>query len=168
MLSSSMNEKDQISGSSSVNTPKFTNEQGKEITESEIAASLKSSEDRRDLSHRDFDDRCEVSFVDEIKAFRVKENFKPERVIMNLAETFKVLGDPTRLKILFALVLEELCVCDLAHLLNMTESAISHQLRLLRNLKIVKHRKEGKMVYYSLDDAHVTSLLREASEHIEE
>lgn len=132
-----------------------------------VDSSKESGENRSDLSGRELDDRCEINFVDQIKALRVKENTKPDRVIMSLAETFKVLGDPTRLKILFAIALEELCVCDLAHLLNMTESAISHQLRLLRNLKIVKHRKEGKMVYYSLDDGHVASLLREASEHSE-
>ncbi len=113
------------------------------------------------------DDRCEINFVDQLKAQRVREKSKSDYVITNLAETFKVLGDPTRLKILFAIALEELCVCDLANLLTMSESAISHQLRLLRNLKIVKNRKEGKMVYYSLDDTHIASLLREASEHSE-
>lgn len=90
----------------------------------------------------------------------------PEKVLFRLAETFKVLGDPTRVRILYALSLEELCVCDIASLLGTTKSAISHQLRLLRSLRIVRHRKDGRIVYYSLDDSHVGNLLREGLYHI--
>lgn len=83
-----------------------------------------------------------------------------------LAETFKVLGDPTRLKILLAVSLDELCVCDIASLLGTTKSAVSHQLRLLRSLRVVKYRKDGRIVYYSLDDSHVGNLLSEGLDHI--
>ena len=93
---------------------------------------------------------------------------KPEDVIIRLAETFSALSDPTRAKIIFALQQEELCVCDLAHLIGLSTSAISHQLRLLRNLRIVKYRKEGKMVYYSLADKHIETLFNQGLEHMEE
>ncbi len=85
-----------------------------------------------------------------------------------LAEIFKVLGDPTRVKIVNALSREELCVYELSSLLDISQSAVSHQLRLLRNLKIVKGRKRGKKVFYSLADDHVTRLFREGLEHVME
>ena len=84
---------------------------------------------------------------------------KPETTVQRLAETFKVLGDATRTKIIFALSQEELCVCDIANLLGTTKSAVSHQLRVLRNMKLVKYRKEGKMAFYSLDDEHIKNSL---------
>ncbi|MCI0708039.1 MAG: metalloregulator ArsR/SmtB family transcription factor [Ignavibacteriae bacterium] len=90
-----------------------------------------------------------------------------ERVV-SLSETFKVLSDPTRLKIVLALAKEELCVFDIAKLLEVTESAISHQLRLLKTLRLVKYRKDGKMVFYSLDDEHIEDLIRIASRHVAE
>jgi len=93
---------------------------------------------------------------------------KPGETILRLAETFKVLGDPTRMKIIFALSLEELCVCDIANLLGTTKSAVSHQLRVLRNMRLVKYRKDGKMVYYSLDDGHINHLIEEGLRHVEE
>ena len=82
------------------------------------------------------------------------------------AELFKVLGDPTRMQILTALFDRELCVCDIADLLGMTQSAISHQLRLLRNSHLVKNRREGKSIYYSLDDLHVANIIAQGLEHI--
>ena len=82
------------------------------------------------------------------------------------AELFKMLGDPTRIKILYALSKREHCVCDLAAIITMGQSAVSHQLRLLRGARLVKYRKEGKMVWYSLDDEHVFSLLKQGIEHI--
>jgi DNA-binding transcriptional ArsR family regulator len=84
------------------------------------------------------------------------------------AELFKVLSDPTRLRIVQALLIEELCVCDISALINISISAISHQLRLLRSMKIVKNRKQGKMVYYSLTDEHIRKLINIADEHIHE
>jgi len=88
--------------------------------------------------------------------------------IQDLADMFKALGDPTRLKIVTALVASELCVCDLSAVCGLSESAISHQLRILRNLRIVKYRREGKIVYYRLDDDHVESLVRQSLAHISE
>lgn len=88
--------------------------------------------------------------------------------IVSIAETFKVLGDQTRLKIVIALSKQELCVLDIAAALSITESAISHQLRLLKTLRLVKQRKDGKMVFYSLDDEHIEDLIRVATRHSEE
>ncbi|MBM4167617.1 MAG: helix-turn-helix transcriptional regulator [Ignavibacteria bacterium] len=91
-----------------------------------------------------------------------------EKTVVALAETFKVLSDPTRLKIVLALTREELCVYDIAEVLGATESAVSHQLRLLKTLRLVKQRKEGKHVFYSLDDDHIEDLIRIARTHITE
>ena len=91
-----------------------------------------------------------------------------EEVTGNLCQTFKALGDPSRLKIMWALEHQEMCVCDLAALLGITESAVSHQLRLLRTLRLVKNRREGTILYYRLADDHVSQLVRIALEHIGE
>lgn len=88
--------------------------------------------------------------------------------VLRMAELFKSFGDPTRLRILVALSASELCVCDLASLLSMTVSAVSHQLRLLRSARLVKFRKEGKNAFYSLDDDHVHTLLRQGLSHVRE
>jgi ArsR family transcriptional regulator, lead/cadmium/zinc/bismuth-responsive transcriptional repressor len=85
-----------------------------------------------------------------------------------LADIFKVLGDPTRVRILDVLSRGELCVCHLARTLGLTESAVSHQLRLLRNTRIVRSRREGRQIYYSLDDRHVLTLFRQGLRHVEE
>ncbi|MBP7572245.1 MAG: helix-turn-helix transcriptional regulator [Acidobacteria bacterium] len=85
-----------------------------------------------------------------------------------LAETFRVLGDPTRVRILDALSHAELCVCDVAMLLGLSQSAVSHQLRILRGLRLVRSRREGRMVFYALDDHHITGLFREGLRHVEE
>jgi DNA-binding transcriptional ArsR family regulator len=94
-----------------------------------------------------------------------KKNLAGDETIMNLAETFRVLGDQTRLKIVLALSKQELCVLDISAVLGVTESAVSHQLRLLKTLRIVKQRKDGKLAFYSLDDEHIEDLLRVASRH---
>jgi len=114
------------------------------------------------------EDVCQVSYVDKERIARVKDKMSSSQALYDLAETFKVLGDLTRVRILHALSMEELCVCDIASLCGSSQSAISHQLRLLRASKLVKYRKEGKMVYYSLDDDHVRRLLAEGLGHIEE
>ncbi len=88
--------------------------------------------------------------------------------VISLSETFKVLSDPTRLKVVLALGKEELCVFDIAELLGVSESAVSHQLRLLKTLRLVKYRKNGKMVFYSLDDEHIEDLIRIATRHVSE
>ncbi len=90
----------------------------------------------------------------------------PEDVIKRLADTFKVLSDPTRIKIINALANKELCVCDISELLDMSQSAISHQLRKLRELNLVKYRKEGRTVYYSLDDYHIFQLFGQGLAHV--
>ena len=90
----------------------------------------------------------------------------PEETVIRLAEVFKILGDPTRVNILSVLATREMCVCDLAAALSMGQSAISHQLRILRGARLVKYRKEGKEAWYSLDDDHVVSLMKQALEHL--
>ena len=111
---------------------------------------------------------CKETVVNYEKVEAVKKELPSTREISDLSEIFKVLGDPTRLKIVLALAKEELCVCDLATLVNLSVSAISHQLRLLRNLRLVKYRKSGKMVYYMLDDDHIESIINQALIHIRE
>jgi ArsR family transcriptional regulator len=85
-----------------------------------------------------------------------------------LAELFKIFGDSTRIKIICALFEAEMCVCDIAALLKMTQSAVSHQLRVLKTSRLVKHRREGKVIYYSLDDEHVKNIFNQGLEHITE
>ena len=99
---------------------------------------------------------------------QVKRDLKPDSTINQLSETFKALGDTTRLKIIYALSQAELCVCDIAALFGLTESAVSHQLRILRNMRLVKYRKDGRMAYYSLDDEHIEGLFNEGLRHVEE
>ena len=113
-------------------------------------------------------DTCEVTYVDWKRVASVRRKSKPEYKIQLLSDTFRVLGDPTRVKIIFALSQEELCVCDIAKLLGTTKSTVSHQLRVLRNMRLVKYRKEGKMVYYFLDDEHIKNLFDEGLRHVED
>ena len=91
-----------------------------------------------------------------------------EESLYDLAELFKVFGDTTRIKILYTLFKSEMCVCDIAEILGMTQSAISHQLKILKNAKLVKNRREGKQIIYALDDAHVESIIKMGIEHIAE
>ena len=109
---------------------------------------------------------CEVFCINPKKVEAVRKVMQTDGVIKKLAQTFKVLGDPTRTQILYALAQDELCVCDIAALLGKTPSAISHQLRVLRNLDLVKYRKDGKIAYYSLNDAHIRNLFAEGLEHV--
>ena len=111
-------------------------------------------------------DVCTTEVVDIKKVEKVSNALPTDLDNRTMADMFKALSDPTRLRIVQALALEELCVCDLAALINVSISAISHQLRLLRNLRIVKFRKTGKMVFYSIDDDHVQKLVRITREHI--
>lgn len=97
-----------------------------------------------------------------------RELMPKEELLYDLAELYKVFGDSTRIKILFALYENEMCVCGIAELLNMTQSAISHQLRVLKTNKLVKFRREGKTVYYSLSDDHIFKILGQGLEHITE
>ena len=113
-------------------------------------------------------DLCDVPVIHEDVLARVKEKMPDEDPVYEVAELFKVFGDSTRTRIICALNIEEMCVCDLSALLNMTQSAISHQLRLLKVSRIVKSRKQGRVVYYSLDDAHIGQIFAMAFAHVME
>ena len=91
-----------------------------------------------------------------------------EEILYDLAELFKIFGDSTRIKILYVLFESEMCVCDIAQLLNMTQSAISHQLRVLKQMSLVKFRRDGKTIYYSLADSHVATIMNQGLEHVTE
>ncbi len=114
------------------------------------------------------EDVCEVFCINEKKVASVRASMKPDGTVFRLAAVFKVLGDPTRTRIISALLQEELCVCDLACLAGISPSAVSHQLRVLRNMNLVKYRKEGRIAYYSLDDDHIASILTAGLKHVEE
>lgn len=111
-------------------------------------------------------DRCDCVAIHADVVTQVDKQMPEIAMLDRLAEVFKVFGDPTRVKILTALNKHEMCVCDIAVLLNMTISAISHQLRILRQAGLVKFRKDGRSNYYSLDDNHVESIMNEALEHV--
>lgn len=98
----------------------------------------------------------------------VTEALPREEDMYDLADFFKVFADTTRIKILYVLLKQEMCVCDIAQTLEMTQSAISHQLRILKQMDLVKNRREGKTIYYSLADAHIVSILNQGMEHINE
>jgi DNA-binding transcriptional ArsR family regulator len=114
------------------------------------------------------DDVCEVLYIDEPRVRAVEAQMPADETIKEVSAVFKVLSDPTRARIVFALSRAELCVCDIAALLGLSVSAISHQLRLLRGLRLVKYRKEGRLAYYSLDDDHTARLLQDVLEHLRE
>ena len=111
---------------------------------------------------------CDCCEVHENLLQIVNETIPEENELYDLAELFKVFGDSTRIKILYVLFEAELCVCDIAQLLNMTQSAISHQLRILKQNRLVKNRRDGKSVYYSLADGHVKTIISQGMEHIQE
>ena len=111
---------------------------------------------------------CEVRSIDKKKVRSVKREMPAEDLVHELSQTFSVLSDSTRIKIIYALSKDELCVCDIASILDMSISAISHQLRVLRNMRLVKFRKESKMVYYSLDDEHIQTLFDMGLRHVRE
>ena len=111
---------------------------------------------------------CEINIIHEDKVNNAKKIMPQDDLIYDLAELFKVFADSTRMKIIYALMEGELCVCDIAAIVGTTQSAISHQLRILKQSKLVKYRKEGKVVYYSLDDEHISEIVKKGREHIEE
>ena len=110
--------------------------------------------------------RCDFLHAHTELVERVKAALPDEDLLCDLAELFKVFGDSTRIKILYVLFESEMCVCDLAQLLGMTQSAIAHQLRVLKNAKLISYRREGKTVFYSLSDDHVRTVLGEGMEHL--
>ena len=111
---------------------------------------------------------CESTELHEDLIQAVTEHMPEEEELYDLAELFKVFGDSTRIRILYVLFEAEVCVCDIAEALHMTQPAISHQLRILKQAKLVKSRREGKSVFYSLADGHVRTIIAQGREHIEE
>ena len=111
---------------------------------------------------------CDITVIHEELVETIRQSMPPEEELFNLAEFFKVFGDTTRIRILYALFQSEMCVCDIAHLLGMTQSAISHQLRVLKGANLVRYRKEGRVVYYSLDDDHIKAIFDQGYQHITE
>src|SRR5512134_1969132 len=114
------------------------------------------------------EDACDVIQIDLTRVRRLRAALVPADTVTALADTFRALGDPTRVRILDALSHGELCVCDLAAVLSLSQSAVSHQLRLLRSLRLVRARRAGRMVFYALDDRHVTDLLDQGLKHVDE
>lgn len=113
-------------------------------------------------------ERCACNVIHGDIVAKVKDSLPQEETLYDLAELFKVFGDSTRIKILCALFEEEMCVCDLSALLNVSQSAISHQLRVLKSARLVKFRRAGKIIYYSLDDEHIKHIFDEGLKHITE
>ena len=120
------------------------------------------------MTHDHSSECCEAVEVHEDLLKLVREKLPSEESLMDLAELFKVFGDSTRIRILFVLFEAEVCVCDLAEALSMTQSAISYQLSILKRNKLVKSRREGKSMFYSLADDHVRTIVSQGMEHIEE
>lgn len=113
-------------------------------------------------------EKCDYLCIHKDVVTQVLTNMPEETQLYDLAELFKVFGDSTRIKILYVLFQSEMCVCDIAQLLNMGQSAISHQLRVLKQAKLVKSRRDGKTIFYSLADSHVRTIIDQGFEHIEE
>lgn len=111
---------------------------------------------------------CEDFCIHEDRIRKVNEKMPDEDELYDIAELFKVFGDSTRIRILYVLFESELCVCDLAEALHMNQSAVSHQLKILKQAKLVSGRREGKSVFYSLADDHVRTIINQGKEHIEE
>lgn len=109
---------------------------------------------------------CGFLCVHERVVQQVQQELPQEETLLRLAELFKVFGDGTRVRILFVLLKAEVCVCDMAKLLSMTQSAVSHQLRILKQARLIKARRDGKTIFYSLADDHVATLLKQGMEHI--
>lgn len=116
---------------------------------------------------KDNKDICSCNIINIENVENAKNNLINEDLLGTVADFFKLLSDKTRLRIITILLKNELCVCDIANVLNMSQSSISHQLRVLRQFRVVKNRKEGKIVYYSLDDEHIENIIKQGIEHYE-
>ncbi|TQQ85058.1 ArsR family transcriptional regulator [Peptacetobacter hominis] len=119
-------------------------------------------------SDKRYCEECEESIIHDDVVDETRSHMPSDEMLGDLADLFRVFGDSTRVKILFALFSNEMCVCDIAELLGMTHSAISHQLRVLKSARLVKSRKEGKMVFYSLDDEHISRIFECGLAHVKE
>lgn len=117
---------------------------------------------------KDADVCCGYIHIHEETVGKVKDKMPKEELLYDLAEFFKVFGDSTRIKILYVLLQSEMCVCDIGQLLNVSQSAVSHQLRFLKQMQLVKFRREGKTMFYSLSDDHIETILNQGLEHIKE
>ena len=113
-------------------------------------------------------DVCDLVQIDLARVKKIRHALVAPEAVQGLADTFSALGDPTRVRILDAVSHGELCVCDLAAVLSLSQSAVSHQLRLLRGMRLVRPRRDGRIVFYSLDDQHIMSLFRQTLQHVEE
>ena len=111
---------------------------------------------------------CDLVQIDLTRVRKIRAALVQPDAVQGLADTFSALGDPTRVRILDALSHGELCVCDLAAVLGLSQSAVSHQLRLLRGLRLVRPRREGRVVFYDLDDQHIISIFKQTLQHVEE
>lgn len=111
---------------------------------------------------------CEFMFVHDEIVKRVNDELPEDEILYDLAEFYKVFADSTRIKILYVLLKSEMCVCDISQILNVSQSAVSHQLRMLKQMKLVKYRRDGKAVFYSLSDQHIELILKQGLEHISE
>lgn len=120
------------------------------------------------MAQRESVERCSCTVIHQDVVDRVRTHIPDEESLYELADLFRVFGDSTRVRILWALSEAEMCVCDIAALLDMSQSAISHQLRVLKQARLVKHRKDGKAVFYSLDDDHVKQIFEQGMDHISE
>ena len=120
------------------------------------------------MHEHEYAERCDEFHTHQEIVDRVKPDMPEEETLYELSELFKVFGDSTRIRILYALFEAEMCVCDIATLLNMTQSAISHQLRVLKNARLVRARRDGKTIYYSLADGHVHTIIGQGMEHVSE
>ena len=114
------------------------------------------------------DDVCDLVQIDLTRVRKIRAALVQPDAVQGLADTFSALGDPTRVRILDALSHGELCVCDLAAVLRVSQSAVSHQLRLLRGMRLVRPRREGRVVFYALDDQHIMSIFKQTLQHVEE
>jgi DNA-binding transcriptional ArsR family regulator len=119
-------------------------------------------------NNKDIFDICNCNVIHEDVVKKVKKTIPQDETLYDLADLFKIFGDSTRIKIVCALFQSEMCVCDIAALLGMNQSAISHQLRVLKQARLVKYRKEGKVVYYTLDDDHVKGIFDQGLAHLNE
>jgi ArsR family transcriptional regulator, lead/cadmium/zinc/bismuth-responsive transcriptional repressor len=123
---------------------------------------------RRAVAAAEPAEACDVFHIDPARVARLRGALITPSAVDALSETFRALGDPTRVRVLDALSHGELCVCDLAQLIGLSQSATSHQLRLLRTLRLVRSRRAGRMVFYTLDDRHIVTLFRQGLRHVEE
>ena len=114
------------------------------------------------------DDVCDLVQIDLARVKKLRAELVAPDAVQGLADTFSALGDPTRVRILDVLSKGELCVCDLAAVLGVSQSAVSHQLRLLRGIRLVRPRREGRIVFYSLDDQHIISIFKQTLQHVQE